>query len=117
MKGSATQPIATEKQELLLKIKENLREEVLAGIENMGLRESMINEYREIAGAAGQLLGLLQQYNFVNLLHNNDVAAYDQLMQRLSMSGLRCHILVEESRSVDNEALLAMAPTVSARIN
>jgi hypothetical protein len=103
--------------EILKRWKEELRQEVVQDINAKGLRQQLFSEYNSLAAAAGKLLGMLQQYDFPKQLQGADNAEYNALMNLLSVSGLRCQILVEESAAQEYEAILTAAAPASERIN
>ena len=98
-------------------LKDTLRGCVAEDIRTSGLRESMINEYYALAGSSRQLLDMLQRTGFVESLAEKDKQEYVAIMQDLSESGIRCQLLVEQSRSADTTYLLAMTPTASKSVN
>lgn len=103
--------------EMLRNLKQNLRADVLEDVMSMGLRNSIIEQYKELTGAASELIGLLAQTHYAESLDAEGKRCYDQLMARLSVCGIRCQILVEESFSVDDQAFLAVAPAPTAALN
>ncbi|MBG0775740.1 MAG: hypothetical protein H0S85_04820 [Desulfovibrionaceae bacterium] len=117
MKSETSKNEFVEFNEIIGKLRDTLRVEVLSEIKSNGMRESMIGEYKALANAAGTLIAMLQKYDFPELLHGADSKAYEEIMRKLSLSGIRCHILVEASRSADQEAVLAMATPMSQRLN
>lgn len=104
-------------QSLINDLKKCLKDEVLEEVTNVGLRESMIREYKNLSRATSNLLKLLETYNFSEQLAEEDSKRYAELMGMLGMTGVRCQILVEQSRDLDNEAYLAVAPVESRAIN
>lgn len=117
MKEHAHASNNTEVHELLHKIKEELRQEVLEEVEEKGLRDRVFAEYYDLANSAGRLLGLLSKYNFPVHISEEDRQVYDALMRKISVSGLRCQILVEASTESDYESFLMSTPVVSEMAN
>ncbi len=106
-----------EEKQMLLKIKENLRKEVLNEVKNIGLRRKLFSEYYDLAGATSRLLGLLKEYDFMKDLTDADRKIYDNLMSRLSCCGLRTQILLEQSSTQEYEAILSKYEPVTTRPN
>jgi predicted nuclease of restriction endonuclease-like RecB superfamily len=103
--------------EILNKWKEELRQEVMQNIHSTGLRQQLFAEYNALAATTSKLLSILQKYDFPKQLEAEDSEKYNALMSQLSVSGLRCQILVEESTAQDYEAFLTTAAPASERIN
>jgi|GEM_PF-2958342 len=103
--------------DILHRWKEELRHEVVQDIQHTGLRQQLFAEYNNLAGATGKLLSILQKYGFPSQLQNADNSEYNELMTLLSVSGLRCQILVEESSAQEFEAILTAAAPASELIN
>ncbi len=95
-----------ENREMLLKIKENLREEVLQGVKSVGVQRRLFSEYYDLAGATGALLAMLQDSRFSDSLSDAAREQYDKIMTRLSCCGLRTQILLEQSTAEEFTALL-----------
>ena len=91
--------------DLLQELKRHLRQEVLAEVMKTGLTDSIISEYRELAGSGVRLLTLLERYGFTKLLNDEDRKEFDDIMKGLSVSGLRCQLF------------LAVTPSDSIRTN
>ncbi len=106
MNKTATQHVAANHKDILLKIKENLREEVLQGVKTVGLRQRLFTEYYDLANTTSSLLALLQRFDFAGKLQGKDKENYDAIMTRLSCCGLRTQILVEQSSAEEYQALL-----------
>jgi hypothetical protein len=107
MDKTASQHGQMDEQQMLLKIKENLRKEVLSEVRNIGLRRKLFAEYYDLAGATSTLLRILQQHDFAQSLGEQERQSYDKLMSRLSCCGLRTQILLEQSSNQEYEALLS----------
>jgi len=103
--------------EILNRWKAELRQEVMQDLSSVGLRRQLFAEYNSLAAATGKLLGILQQYGFPSQLGAEDAAEYNGLMNLLSVSGLRCQILVEEAAAQEYESFLTAAAPASDRIN
>ena len=110
-------PSKPDQMDLLKDLKKLLRREVLSEVLKSGLTDSIITEYRELAKQGVRLLTLLDKYGFANVLTAEDRKEFEAIMQALSVSGLRCQILVEESCQNDYEAFLAVTPSASVRAN
>ena len=110
MKNNIDQQRDTEKrpsmQEVMGRIKEDIRQEMQGGIQSLGFRDAMIGEYGELAGAASTLIQLLQDNEIINRLTGDDLQLYNQLMRRLSLSGLRGQVLIEESHAQEYMEML-----------
>lgn len=107
----------SQRGEILNKWKEELRQEVMQDIHSTGLRQQLFAEYNSLAATTSRLLSILQQYEFPKQLQGQDSERYNELMSQLSVCGLRCQILVEESTAQEYEAFLTTAAPVSERIN
>ncbi len=117
MNKTAPQSSQMDENQILLKIKENLRKEVLSEVRNVGLRRKLFSEYYDLAGATSTLLGILQKHGFAQSLGEQDRQNYDKLMSRLSCCGLRTQILLEQSSSQEYEMLLSNFEPVTALPN
>lgn len=117
MNKSITQPNTAENKQILLKIKENLREEVLEGVKNFGLRQRLFSEYYELAKCTSTLLSMLQNKGFSSQLSDKERQEYDKLMTTLSCCGLRTQILLEQSTSEEYEQVLQSSQPVSGLAN
>lgn len=102
---------------LLHKIKENLREEVLEDVKTKGLQQRLFKEYYDLAGTTGALLGMLQEYRFVEQLSDEERQNYDTLMTKLSCCGLRTQILLEQSTAEEYQSVLNNAKPASMLAN
>lgn len=103
--------------EILHKIKETLREEVMQGVKNQGLQQRLFSEYYDLAGCTGSLLGILQNARFVESLSDADRQQYDKLMTQLSCCGLRAQILLEQSTQQEYETVLQTTAPASSMVN
>ncbi|MCK9240766.1 hypothetical protein [Desulfocurvus sp.] len=99
------------------KLRASLRPEVLCELHSGGFREAMIEEYGALASAANDLLNLLRRNNFAAGLDEADAGAYEHILARLSTGAQRCRLIVEESASVDEQAMLAIAATPTRAVN
>ncbi len=97
--GTEIRQEATTPQSLLLRIKEDLRPQVLDRVRVKGLTNELFNEYRRLAGATERLLSMLGTRQFAAGLTDEERGQYDLLLACLGESGVRCQILVEESEA------------------
>jgi hypothetical protein len=111
------EPSAEEIRSTFEKLRESLRPEVLCELHSGGFREAMIEEYGALATATNDLLNLLRRNSFAVGLNETDAAAYEHILARLSTGAQRCRLIVEESASVDEQAMLAIAPTPTRSVN
>lgn len=117
MNKTVSQNKSRGQNELLLKIKESLRDEVMEGVKNQGLQQRLFSEYYDLAGCTSKLLGILQQAKFMDQLDPEDRQTYDKLMTRLSCCGLRAQILLEQSTQAEYETLLHTSEPASSLAN
>lgn len=117
MNKFARQHAQMDSNKLLHKIKEDLREEVLEDVKAKGLRHRLFQEYYDLAGATGALLGMLQQFSFPEQLEGDERRVYDALMTKLSCCGLRTQILLEQSNAEEYETVLNNAKPASMLAN
>lgn len=109
MRPLTYEPTQEELNQTFDKLKEQLRPEVLDEVMQQGLRDSMINEYNQLAATASDLIRLLRETGVANILLGRAVEDYEQILARFSMSGQRFQLLIDESNAVDETALLAVA--------
>jgi len=117
MNKTLSQNKAASQTEMLLRIKETLREEVIEGVRNQGLQQRLFSEYYDLAGCTSSLLGLLQNARFVESLSDADRQQYDSLMTKLSCCGLRAQILLEQSTQQEYETVLQTTEPPSGMAN
>lgn len=101
----------------LQEIKDVMRLSIKAELKKSGMSETLINECRELAGNGVRLLALMEKHGFAETLDKEDRAEFNEIMQGLSLSGIRCQLLVEESYQDDYQQFLASAPAPSLRAN
>ncbi len=106
-----------EYHDVLDKMKQELRQEVLHEIKSVGIRQKLFSEYYDLANATGNLLFMLENENFAGRLDANTRREYDQLMSRMSKNGVRCQILVEESTAEDYGLYLQQTEAASDRLH
>lgn len=99
------------------KLRESLRPDVLCELHSGGFRDAMIEEYGALATATNDLLNLLRKNGFAASLADTDASSYEHILARLSTGAQRCRLLIEESASVDEQAMLAIAPTPTRSVN
>ncbi|QJT10417.1 hypothetical protein [Oceanidesulfovibrio marinus] len=87
----------------------DLRSAVLAGVKEAGLRDKLLNEYRELAGGLRKLVAFAERYNLPASMTEEDRAAYAELMASFHHAGTRGCILAEECRTADGVTYLATA--------
>ncbi|MFW5733458.1 MAG: hypothetical protein ACOCWR_00195 [Oceanidesulfovibrio sp.] len=85
----------------------DLRSAVLAGVKEAGLRDKLLDEYRELAGGLRKLLAFAERYNLLESMTEEDQAAYSELMASFHHAGARGRILAEECRNADSASYLA----------
>ncbi|BBD09053.1 hypothetical protein [Desulfovibrio ferrophilus] len=117
MRALNTEPTQEELNRTFARLKECLKPEVLEEVMHMGIRESMINEYRDLATAASDLIKLHRKSGFAPVLEGEHAEDYENILARFSTSGQRFRVLIEESSSVDEVAMLAIAPRQSSCVN
>ena len=102
---------------LLGQLKERLRREVREGVREMGVLDRLFAENFELAGAAGRLLELLRRYEFPRLLDEADQTEYQAVMRELSVIGLRCQLLAEESQKQNCMDYLRSTSAATGRVH
>lgn len=117
MRPLTHEPTQEELNNTFDKLKQHLKPEVLDEIMQQGLRDSMINEYNELASTASALIRLLRETGVANILLGRDVEGYEHILAKFSMSGQRFQLLIDESNAVDESALLAIAGDDYTTIN
>lgn len=117
MRALDMEPTQEELRSTFEKLRETLRPEILAELQNGSFREAMTEEYRNLATTASDLLNLLRATNFAGTLSPEQAAVYEHILARFSTCGQRCRLLIEQSAEVDEQALLAIAPTPSTVVN
>ncbi len=117
MRALDMEPTPEELRSTFEKLRETLRPEILAELRNGTFREAMIEEYRNLATTASDLLTLLRDADFARQLTPEQASTYEHILARFSTCGQRCRLLIEQSSTVDEQALLAIAPTPSRRMN
>ncbi len=117
MKTDTSAPSLVEQFEMLERMRKELGESRLQSVTDMNLRKAMITEYRLLAGTSLQLLNMLEQYKFIYSLTEEDLDRYQAVMLQLAQSAMRCQEFVEQSESLDQEALLASMPAAASRAN
>ncbi|TVM16373.1 hypothetical protein DPQ33_12175 [Oceanidesulfovibrio indonesiensis] len=85
----------------------DLRSAVLAGVKEAGLRDRLLDEYRELAGGLRRLVAFAERYNLMESMTEEDRAAYAELMASFHHAGARGRILAEECRAADSVTYLA----------
>jgi len=111
------EPTQEELNRTFARLKECLKPQVLEEVMHMGIRDSMINEYKDLATASSDLIKLLRKSSFAPVLQGEQADEYEYILARFSTSGQRFRVLIEESSSVDEVAMLAIAPQQSASVN
>ncbi len=76
----------------------------------MGLRDRLCAEMAEMADAVRSLLALLDRHDAVAALPERALPAYQDVMERIGSAALRATDLVDRSRTLDRDTLLALAP-------
>jgi len=117
MKQQTPNTLEAEQIKVLQEMKRTVRRELIKEMQEVSLRDRTITECRELANSTSQVISLLQKYNFPSMLSAADQQRYDEIMTQLSLSGLRCQVLVEESNAEDYGLFLAATPPVSNSIN
>lgn len=117
MRPLTTEPTPEELDRTFDRLKEQLSPQVLDEVINYGLRDSMINEYKELAETTSSLISLLRSTGVANILLGRAVEDYEQILAKLAMSGQRFRLLIDESSAVDEMALLAIAGDDYSTIN
>lgn len=77
---------------------------------DMGLREQLCTGMAEMADAVRSLLALLDRHDAVSHLPERALPAYQDVMERIGSAALRATDLVDRSRTIDRDTLLALAP-------
>jgi hypothetical protein len=106
-----------EQFEMLERMRQELGEARMQEVTDMNLRNAMIAEYKLIAGSSLQLLNMLERYGFIYKLTEEDLESYQRILMQIAQSGCRCQEFVEQSHSIDQEALLAFIPADESRAN
>lgn len=117
MKTPTQMPHNEELERTFDQMRENLRPEILDNVMDQGFRDAMIDEYQALATATSELLKLIGSNNFAGSLPEEGVSLYENILARLSVSGQRCRVLIEESQSIDEQALLAITPMQQHAVN
>lgn len=89
------------------RLSRDLRSAVLTGVKEAGLRDKLLDEYRELAGGLRKLLAFAERYNLMETMTEEDRAAYAELMASFHHAGARGRILAEECRTADSVTYLA----------
>jgi len=111
------EPTPEELSRTFEKLRESLRPQILAELHNGNFRDTMIEEYRTLATTASDLLNLLRSTGFAEVLAFEEASTYENILARFSTSGQRCRMLIEESANMEEQAMLAIAPTPSGSLN
>ncbi len=101
----------------MTQLKDNLRPQVVEEIMQGQFREAMVCEYGDLASTASRLLSLLRNTDFVATLDMAENAEYEEILAKFSHCGNRCQLMIEESGTIDEQGLLAIAPSHSHAIN
>jgi len=117
MRALDLEPTQEELNRTFARLKECLKPQVLEEVMHMGIRESMINEYKDLALASSDLIKLLRRTGFAAAIQGEDAADYENILARFSTGGQRFRVLIEESASVDEVAMLAIAPDHPTSVN
>lgn len=83
---------------------------------DMGLRGNLCAEVAELADAVRSLLVILDRHDAVSALPERTLPAYQRVMERIGTSALRATDLVDRSRALDRDTLLALAPEGNATV-
>lgn len=106
-----------EEFDMLEQMRRELGETRMQKVTDMSLRDSMITEYKLLAGSSLQLLNMLERYGFIYKLSEDDLNSYQRILLQLAQSGCRCQDFVEQSQTIDQEALLASIPSTATMAN
>lgn len=117
MRALNNEPTQEELNRTFARLKECLKPAVLEEVMHMGIRESMINEYKDLAQASSDLIKLLRTSGFAESLSGEAAGVYENILARFSTGGQRFRLLIEESSAVDEVAMLAIAPQQSSSLN
>lgn len=101
--------VQAELESAFLRLEEHLSPEVLREVRTQGFRDAMILEYRELADAMQKLIGYIDKYKVCKNMDQDDSRDYNTLMAWLSVCAQRVKLIIEESSSLDHQALLALA--------
>jgi len=101
--------VQAELEAAFLKLEEHLAPEVLREVRTQGFRDAMILEYRELADAMQQLIGFMNKYDVHKNMDQDDNRHYNTLMAWLSVCAQRVKLIIEESSSLDHQAMLALS--------
>ncbi len=99
------------------RLKLGLKPEVVEGLRTSGFRDAMLEEYRELAATANDLIKFLGAQGFQEGLDARGADAFAELMARFSVCGQRIQIVIEESNSTDQETVLALSVPASQRVH
>ena len=99
------------------RLKLSLKPGVVEGIRTAGFREAMLEEYRELAHTASDLIAFLGSLGFQEALDDAGKDAFAELMARFSVCGQRIQIVIEESNDADQETFLALSAPASQRVH
>ncbi|NJB69045.1 hypothetical protein GGQ74_002739 [Desulfobaculum xiamenense] len=99
------------------RMREELRPGLIGEIGATGICDAMIGEYGELASAAGSLLDLLGRKGFEASLSDDEREAFSMIMARISMSGYRAGLIVEESSNAEMESHLVQCEPQSRHMN
>ena len=117
MRPLTIEPTQEELNQTFDRLKEHLKPKVLDEVMQQGLRDSMINEYNELATASSDLIRLLRTTGVANILLGRAVEDYERILAKFSMSGQRFKLLIDESSAVDETALLVIAGDEYSTVN
>lgn len=112
-----TQPSQQQIKKDFAQLKQDLKPGVVEGLRTAGFREAMLEEYREMASTASDLIAFLGEQGFQERLDAAGNAAFAELMARFSVCGQRIQIVIEESKALDQETVLALSAPMSQRVH
>ncbi|WP_461210666.1 hypothetical protein [Desulfocurvus sp. DL9XJH121] len=117
MRPRTPEPTQEEMNRTFEQLRAHLKPKVLADVMHSGLRDSVINEYKDLALATRDLIDLLNATGAASLLMGKAVEQYEHILAKFSVSGQRMRLLIDESSAVDETALLAIAGDEYSTVN
>ncbi len=94
-----------------------LREALMTGVREASLRDRLLDEFHDLAGAVRGVLELAERYELQAALSAEDRRLYGALMAKIQRVGVRGRALAEESVQAEQAASLAVAVAPSSRLN